>query len=299
MSRAGNDRGFVLVNALIVVAAVSTLAIGVLRDAEAGIARVGALRDSDRAALALRAAAVLVTVRLEADDPDVDGPEDGWAFEAETWPLDDASVTLSTADLQGRFNLNWLLRPDLPGIDDAFRALAADAGLPEADAEAIVARYLARRGSEAPPEPPAGTHFGPDEIALPGEILAELGLEAGALDALGPVVACLPAAAGLNLNTADPAVIAALTGAGDEAVARFEAARTAPFDAPAAAVAALQAALEAEAPLVAELAGVATGWIELEARTQVGQAAAGATVVLRRDDDGAPVTTVYEVPQDV
>ena len=41
MKDAKRDRGFVLVNALIVVAAVSALAIGVLRDAEAGIEHNG------------------------------------------------------------------------------------------------------------------------------------------------------------------------------------------------------------------------------------------------------------------
>ena len=298
MRDAKRDRGFVLVNALIVVAAVSALAIGVLRDAEAGIERVSALRSSDRAALALDGAALLVRLRLEADDPAVDGPGDAWVSEAESWSLDAARVTLDSSDLQGRFNLNWLLRPDLPGIDDAFLALAGVAGVPGDASAAIVARYAALSSTADPAEPPEGSDFARDEIALAAELLALEGVDRAALEALEPLLAFLPAGSGLNLNTAGREVILALTGGSETAFSAFAAAREQPFDDPADAVTALEQAQGGPAPLVTLLAEVATSWVELRATALVEGERSAATFVLRRDSDTSTAAIIFEVPRD-
>ena len=299
MRRRAGDRGFVLVNALIVIAAVSTLAIGVLRDSEAGIERTGALRAGDRAARALDGAALLVRLRMDDDDAEVDTLADGWLFEAETWPVEGAILALDTRDLQGLFNLNWLLRQDLPGIDAAFEALALAAGVPGDASAAILSRYAALRGPSGPASPPAGSDFAPDEIALAAELLALDGVEPAALEALAPVVAFLPAESALNLNTAPKEVVLALTGASETAWSGFAAVRDRPFDAGAEALAALEAALDGEAPIVAALAGVATSWVELRARAAVEGERWGATFVFRRGGSPPAARLVLRVPTDV
>lgn len=209
------DRGFVLLNALILTMAMAGVAAGLLALAATGTARLGTLRDGDQAGLYLSAGEMLLEQVLERDwedSPDSDHLGELWATQGYTVPIDRGSLGGQITDLQGLFNVNWLTDPDDSFTPAAFQRMFQDLGLPVAVASAI--RDHVRDGG--PPNPVAYSNrplpiaATGDAIRHPLDLRAVPGMDDATLARLMPYVTALPPDSRLNVNTAPVPVLAAL-----------------------------------------------------------------------------------------
>ena len=295
-------RGFVLVNALVLVAALAAAAALLLARAEAGRARLGAGLEAAQLKLNLDAFEALAATLLARDTGAVDHAGEAWARPVDPVPLARGTVAGKITDLQGRFNINWLADPSDTTAQAAFDRLAERLGVPAAAGTAIRAALA----PDGPPDPAAWLRLTPPETPVGGALLMRdqlariPGLSPRALDRLTPFVTALPADSTLNVNTAAPEVLAAfLPHLPPAALARLL--RDRPRD-PWRSIEAFQAAAglaqadteeeETDAPdaatLPAERLSVGSSWFRAEiTATLAGRQVHRSTVLHRR---GAPAT---------
>ncbi|MDU8912179.1 type II secretion system minor pseudopilin GspK [Aestuariicoccus sp. MJ-SS9] len=207
------ERGFVLVNALVLVAALSAAALLLLSRSAATRDLAGAATQASQLSANLDAFEALALTLLEADRPagPVDHRGEAWARADYDVPLDRGRVAGGLRDMQGLFNLNWLANPDDIAAQEAFARLTASLGIAPHRAEAIAA-HLAPDGpaqragyaSAAVPTDPLG-----GALYLAAQLREVPGLSAGDLERLAAVTTVLPGDVRLNVNTAPAAVLAA------------------------------------------------------------------------------------------
>jgi type II secretory pathway component PulK len=226
-------RGVALINALVLVAGISALSVAVLARLDQGVSRLSEMRLHDQTALYLKAGQVLAGQMLSSP-PDMPLDEavrahldQGWTTPMLDEQIDNGRLDLSISDLQGRFNLAWLMLEDeIEAVDDddsppelliepRLRA-ALDRLLTELGLERGVQRRLSQavdplldqrvgawgRTTRPPPLPLTGL----DRLRLVE------GLDEAALATLRPHVTSLPNAIGPNIDTLTPEVMAALIG---------------------------------------------------------------------------------------
>ncbi|MCC6303858.1 MAG: type II secretion system minor pseudopilin GspK [Rhodobacteraceae bacterium] len=220
-------RGFALINALVITGALAAAALAVLARGEAARDRLALLAGADQAARYSDAAGLLLAAVLAADaaEGETDDAGEGWARPREGETVDRGRVDWRMADLQGRFNLNWLaVEGEFAALARAaFLRLAATAGLPPGlAARAADALDPAAAGRDAAYRAgPRGSRPRPGAVMAAGELMLVEGMTGADFDRLAPFLAALPAAAALNLNTALPEVLAAvLPGQSPQGVAR-------------------------------------------------------------------------------
>lgn len=231
-------RGLALINALVVVAAMAAMATALLVRADQARQRLGWQQTTDQTRLYLDAAARLVLIELDADaeNGEIDHPGEAWAQPRADVEIDRGLVGWRIADLQGRFNVNWLLDPDELWAEDsrlALERLARGQGLSPA-----LVRQLATALDPDSPRRATGYRAGPQGSLPRPELLvsvAELRLVDGMTDAefdrIAPFLATLPSETALNVNTVSPVVLAAfLEGVSVEAVERLLEAEREPFE---------------------------------------------------------------------
>lgn len=150
----------------------------------------------------------------------VDHPGEPWAMQLPPIPVENGSLAGHIEDLQGKFNLNNLLkggRIDVAQLE-RFRRLLSILDLPPALASAL-ADWI---DADSEPQPYGGAEDAyylsqqPPYLAAnqPLTDIAELalvrGFSADVRERLRPFVAALPGITALNVNTASPEVIAAV-----------------------------------------------------------------------------------------
>ena len=283
------DRGFVLVNALVLVLAISAVAAGLLTMAGQGQDRLRAAQLTDQVELYLDAAEMLVASTLEADweSDGIDHLGEGWAAPIVATGIDRGRVDLRIADLQGRLSINRLIDAG-PADRDVFSRLLEDLALPPDLLPAIEA-YLAPGGPGAAgyadrPEPirPRG-----GAVAIIEELRQVDGMTETAFSRLAPFISALPADVPLNANTASLEVLRAVLPASGEAVAGFVRDRD---ERPIADLDELRVRL---APLLgADIESVADGMalhsshFEAVATARLDERVLARRTAFRRDDDG-------------
>lgn len=210
-----NDRGIALLNALIMVAAISAVAAGLMLRAETSRARVEHLLIGQQAALHLDAAEWLLSPVLRADwerDQGLDHLLEGWALEGFHADIDRAVLAGQIADLQGRFNINSLSDPgDLDAAQSFERLLRAlglspglgpeIAGFVQARGPVLIEDYAARAVPLLPAREPLDTVQ---------ELRLVRGMTEAHFAALLPYVAALPPGTPINVNTASREVLGAV-----------------------------------------------------------------------------------------
>ncbi|SFE41064.1 type II secretion system minor pseudopilin GspK [Roseivivax sediminis] len=238
------SRGIVLLNALVLVAALAGATALLLARAERQ--RVMQAETNEAAQLRLYLGAYeALAIRLLTEPGPVDHPGEAWAEAARNVTLDRGGVSGRIVDLQGRLNVNWLTNPEDAWARDAFERLAARIGVPQSAIRAI-AQAVSPEGAppgpfarRAPPEaPPAGPVLMLEQLeGLPA-------LASRDYARLRPFVAALPGSSALNLNTAPAEVLrAALPGLPEGRIAEIVATRQRdPFTAVDAALASFGAA---------------------------------------------------------
>ncbi|MEP4037194.1 type II secretion system minor pseudopilin GspK [Pseudophaeobacter sp.] len=205
------DQGFVLVNALVLVAALAAVATLLLSRAETGRNRLEAGLTADQLSLSLDAFDALALSRLARDTGNRDHLREPWARPSPPLALARGEVTGRIQDLQGRFNVNWLSQSDNDLAQAAFGRLLAGLGLAPRISDDI--RRFVTPGVQPsdrqrwlqrdPPQDPVG---GP---LLSADQLADLpGLSPGAYARLRGLITALPGDSRLNVNTARPEVLA-------------------------------------------------------------------------------------------
>jgi hypothetical protein len=155
------DRGAVLINALVIVLAISAVAAALLTRSESARIRSSDSQNAHQLSLYLDSAEALVPGLL---DEVIDGSAahlgQAWASDALSFPIDRGSVAVEITDLQSRLNVNWLMRDDAY-VQDLFAALFAELDLPQSLLREItefvapngprsVNDYLSRRPSVLP-----------------------------------------------------------------------------------------------------------------------------------------------------
>lgn len=198
-------RGFVLVNALVLVAALSAVSLFLLSRAESGRQQMLAASEAVQLELYLDAYEALSQTVLNADAGAVDHTREAWAREDHAVELDRGQVSGRLRDLQGRFNLNWLANPEDLAVQAAFERLLARLGVSQRVGESLLVAL--RPGGDSP------TPVGEAAVAeqLPGGpalMLDQLPTPARALRWLAPYVTVLPGDSRLNVNTTSGEVLA-------------------------------------------------------------------------------------------
>ncbi|PWJ15795.1 type II secretion system minor pseudopilin GspK [Jannaschia seohaensis] len=208
------DAGFVLINALILVAAMSAAAVLLLSRAESSRMRLDAAREARVLTANLDAFEALARARLQADRSEgaLDTPRDSWAQPVAEAPLAQGTVSGGIEDMQGRFDLNRLAAPDDTEAPEVLRRLFARLALSPLQADAVQA-FLSPAGPsnsavyarlEPPVYPTGGSLVLLDQLATLPELDAE------SLDRLRPYVTVLPSGGPVNVNTAEPLLLEVL-----------------------------------------------------------------------------------------
>ena len=134
-ARAGSERGFVLLNALLLVAAFAAAAVYVLGRAEAARLRQAEQQGAGQLQLYLDGFEVLAMQVLHRDQQGgaVDTLTDIWAAPINGVTIDRGLLSGQISDLQGRFNVNWLANTQDLGAEAGFTRLVARLGLIKGD----------------------------------------------------------------------------------------------------------------------------------------------------------------------
>lgn len=138
------DRGFVLVNALLLVVVLSLAAVALLSRAEGGRQRLSGAQEAAIISLGLDGFEALVITLLDADrrgpgGAGVDHPGEDWARTGMRFALPQGEVAGRITDMQSLFNLNWLADPEDAQAEEAFGKLARGIGIAPQTAQRIVA----------------------------------------------------------------------------------------------------------------------------------------------------------------
>lgn len=296
--------GFVLVNALVIVAALAMLASVLLMRAEGGRARLMAGLEADQLALALDAFDALAQTHLaRTTNAELATP---------ALALAHGEVAGEITDLAGRFNVNWLSDPGNLWARATFERLLRQLALPPQTLDAISGflqpgamgdQVRAQWMRLDPPLDPLG---GP---LLSADQLADLpGLAPQSYARLRPLITALPADSRLNVNSAPPEVLMAiLPDLPPAARARLIAARTqTPFASVEAFLIAarLEEALvedageetpEDPAALTPERLAVHSAWFRIESEARLERKSARRSAVLFRAASGRRPELIWQV----
>ncbi len=215
-TRAHSNRsaGFVLVNALIIVAAMAAAATLLLSRAEGGRMRLVATQEADVLTHALDAFETLGRVLLDRDlrNGDVDGLNDTWAQTTIDVPLARGRVSGAITDQQALFNLNWLADSSDTLALEGWQVLLRRIGIAPQKGDAIV-RFLspqgpsnraAFRGLDPPISPLGGGILFIDQLASLIELQPE------DLNLLRRHTTALPTNSRVNVNSAGLNVLVAM-----------------------------------------------------------------------------------------
>lgn len=212
MNHPQKPQGFVLVNALILVAALAAVAVLLLSRAEQGRIRQSESHTATQLSLNLDAFEAFAIVQLNnSADGGPDHLNRPWTQATYNVPLSHGQVSGRITDLQGKFNVNWLADPENYSAHAAFDRMCAQLGVSTKDAETV--RDLLQPGGPentgdfarmTPPEDPVG-----GAVLMITQLDLMPGLSNKSRDRLRPYLTALPGDSTLNPNTADAVVLAA------------------------------------------------------------------------------------------
>lgn len=306
--RIGAPRGVALINALLLVAALSAITVTLMQRAELARARLGGMLDADQLGLYLDAAEQLAFGLLAqpSGTAGITHLDQVWAQPFVEEPIDRGTVSLRISDLQGRFNLAWLSRPALDESDleeraiifEAFGQLMQDLGLDQQVRRRLIQaldpelgqRVTAWGRSTRPPDLPLVSVF---------QLRLVEGVSDADLEVLAPHVTSLPTQTMPNMNTISPEVLAAFlprANAGSLAAALTQAR---PFEDSTAALDWIESRFGADARtrISALDPDVHSDWFELRIAARLDRLRLTRNVVLHRDDPSVCCKIVLALPE--
>ncbi|MBI2383436.1 MAG: type II secretion system minor pseudopilin GspK [Gammaproteobacteria bacterium] len=232
-----DQSGVALITAILVVALASIAAATILSSAHVAIRRTALLQDTEKAwwvAYGLESWVKSILQRDRADNQ-VDHLGEDWAQPVDHLPLDEGFARGGVVDLQGRFNLNNLGAQNPQPYVDQFRRLllelAQEKEVEIQDPNVLIGAirdWMDRDdlpGSKEGPgaedtdylnlDPPYRAANRP--FASVSELLAVRGMSKELYAVLRPYVCALPEITPVNVNTASPELLRALSAQPDEA----------------------------------------------------------------------------------
>lgn len=296
------ERGFILVNALLIVAALAAAAALLLGRAENGRVRLSAVREVTQTGLYLDGFDALAITLLDRDAQagEVDHLNEDWASASYVVDVDRGRVAGQIYDQQGLFNLNWLLSDDIPEAADGLRRLARQIGLPQQRVAAIQA-FVTGEGDDlaaAYARQPVPLHPRKEPLSLTEELRQVAGLSTGEFQRLRPLITALPPETPLNLNTAPIQVLTSLLpeGNGRVAGALVSARKTDPFTDLEAALAFIDLETDLDSDhLNPLLFGVESRWFLVETAASLGQTTLHRRTVMQRAGPLRRARVVYQL----
>jgi general secretion pathway protein K len=225
MSAPHAQRGVAILTAMLVVAIGTIIAVNLMWNATLDLRRTDAALAADQGLLYMQGAEAWAADILRqdlVDSPNSDNLSEPWATELPPLPVDGGTIVGKLEDLQGRFNLNNLIKPDGSQNDLARRQferllslLDLDPGLAGAVVDWLDADTEVRfpTGGEdstyASADPPYRTAN--SMITSPSELMAVAGFDKEKYQRLAPYVTALPIGTKLNVNTASAVLLASLS----------------------------------------------------------------------------------------
>ena len=285
-----SQAGFVLVNALIIVAAMAGAAVFLLARAEGGRARLEASQSAGQLTYYLDAFDALAITVLNADLNlgDFDHTNEAWANSDIAVPLDRGKVAGSIADQQALFNLNWLNDTTHDAAQSAFDALLVRRGVSPSMGDQIRdfiqpagPENKRRFAAETPALAPVG-----GALLLFDQIADIPGIRTQDLNRLRSATTALPAGLPININTASYDLLVSLMpeipGAALNQILRER--ERAPFQSIDSFVEAIESRLGEEMPEEFPLGRltVASEWFLVDAQAEMGGQRARRTTMLYR-----------------
>jgi general secretion pathway protein K len=219
-----HNQGVALITAVLITATIAITAVAMAARQTVDVRRTSNIINGDRSyvfALGVESWAMQILMRDKRDNQ-TDSLNEDWALQLPPINVEGAVVTGHIEDMQGRFNLNNLVKDNKVSPLDMqrFQRLLTIVGLDPNLADAVVdwidadsdvtqpagaedAQYL----RAAVPYRAANRPF-----VSPSELLLVQGFSADAYKALAPYVTALPARTAINVNTTSKQVLMALAG---------------------------------------------------------------------------------------
>lgn len=295
--------GIALVTAMLVVAIVATVAAALAVGQQLWLRQAQNLAERAQAE-ALRQGAInyaLVLLARDATQGNTDHLDELWAKPLPPLPAEGGLIAVAVRDAQGRFNLNNLVRGGAPSAPDiaVFQRLLRAEGLSPALTEAII-DWLDPDGEVRPggaedidymnlPQPYRAAN---QAIASVDELRLIKGFDAAGVDKLRPFLVALPEPTAVNVNTAEPAVLAALFP--DMTVAALKPFLDRRQRQPLTAPGELTAALPTGTPAPQAATGVTTGYFLVTIEVRLGRLQQRSEALIQRPAGGKPATLVWQ-----
>jgi general secretion pathway protein K len=225
MSPHGRQRGVAVLTAMLVVAIGTIIAVNLMWQATLDLRRTESALAADQGIMFMQGAEAWAADILRqdmVDSPASDNLSEPWATQLPPLPVDGGTIIGKLEDLQGRFNLNNLVKAD--GTENALARrqferllslLQIDSGL----AGAVVDWLDADNDIRFPTGGEDVTYAGVDPpyraantmITSASELMAVNGFTREIYSTLAPYVTALPIGTKLNVNTASAVVLASLS----------------------------------------------------------------------------------------
>ncbi len=217
------NQGVALITALLVVAIAATAAITLSAHQQLDIRRTANLIDGDQAwlyALGAEAWAEAILAR-DLKDNKFDSLEDTWAKTLPPIELPGGGMTGAIEDMQGRFNINNLLKGKKqdPTAATRFKNLLAVLELKQELYQAVV-DWLDEDIEATPPDGAEDDYYvglTPPYLAANRHLvnISELrlikGFDQAVYERIAPFISALPVPTAINVNTAPPEILASLS----------------------------------------------------------------------------------------
>jgi general secretion pathway protein K len=219
MLPARTQRGVALVTAVMIVAIATAIAVQIAFAHQIWFRQMENVADRDATDWLRRGALHWASLALleDAAQNSTDHLGESWAMGLPTLPVEGGTIKVSIEDAQGRFNLNSVGNPaSLQVLNRLLQVLRLDPQLANAVLDWIDSDSVASAGGAEDVDylnlnPPYRAANRP--MASVDELRLIRGFDAKTVAALLPYVTVLPVATNdINVNTASPAVLAALTG---------------------------------------------------------------------------------------
>ena len=225
MSPRGTQRGVAVLTAMLVVAIGTIIAVNLLWQGTLDLRRTESALAADQGLMFMQGAEAWAADILRqdlVDSPASDNLSEQWATQLPPLPVDGGTIIGKLEDLQGRFNLNNLVKPDgtenplaRQQFERLLMVLQIDPGL----AGAVVDWLDADNDIRFPTGGEDVTYAGADPpyraadtmITSASELMAVNGFKREIYTTLAPYVTALPIGTKLNVNTASAVVLASLS----------------------------------------------------------------------------------------
>ncbi|WP_069301087.1 type II secretion system minor pseudopilin GspK [Neptunicoccus sediminis] len=295
------DRGLALINALVLVAALSAVAVLLLQLAQGSRLRQVTTQEVTQATAYLDGLELLVISRLDADRArgPADHPGEAWAKTGGSdVPIDRGRGRYDITDLSGKFSLGWVSGGDILFGIDAYNSLLAAAGV-SAELGTEIREFVSVEGprdlqpylQQTPPVRPRGG------VEILPQLQQVSGMTPAAYARFAQLFTAVRTEGVINVNTAPVAVLAAVLAelSASEIAGLVETRRDSPFETTEALHGELARLLGEEKSEEFDFSpyGISSHWFGARISVTLGQTRLARQVVLERSGETGKTKAIF------